>query len=390
MNKKLDKLVAVTENRSTTFEVDDMVHTCKRINNKKRDYLFANPGKEVPMNPTYIFNLFNELVENVKEGIDKTEKILVIGFAETATAIGHYVAMNLSNCSYHISTTRESIDNEKPLVEFREEHSHATQQLLYGNCEMILSCDRVLFVEDEITTGKTILNFIDKLKVINPKLKYAVASLVNWQNEQDSEEYEKQNIDTYFIVKGKMRDANAKVSLEIKGEEVAKLCLDFPKITEVENHLTNFMLERCGNVPEKDMHESGEYLYERISKAGINFPTSAKEILVLGTEEYMFFPMLYAKALEEKLAREVKFHATTRSPIEVSDEEGYVLKERYKLRSAYNAERTTFIYNLKRYDKVVIVTDCKPTEEFVSDIVSALTSEGCLVEDISIIVLGGK
>ena len=106
----------------------------------------------------------------------------------------------------------------------------------------------------------------------------------------------------------------------------------------------------------------------------------------------MFFPMLYAKIIEEKTDVKVKFQATTRSPIEVSDTEGYILNERYRLRSAYNSDRTTFIYNLRKYDKVVIVTDCKPTKQFVSDIMSALVSNGCLVQNIEIVILkdGGK
>ena len=66
--------------------------------------------------------------------------------------------------------------------------------------------------------------------------------------------------------------------------------------------------------------------------------------------------LLFAQNLE-KNGHKVKFHATTRSPIEVSDHKDYPLHERFPLASLYDGGRPTYVYNLRRYDKVVITTD---------------------------------
>ena len=83
---------------------------------------------------------------------------------------------------------------------------------------------------------------------------------------------------------------------------------------------------------------------------------SVQKLLVLGTEEYMY-PALYAACRLEGQGRDVRFHATTRSPIAVSTEDDYPLHTRYELRSLYDSGRTTYVYDLQKYDTVVIITD---------------------------------
>ena len=44
-------------------------------------------------------------------------------------------------------------------------------------------------------------------------------------------------------------------------------------------------------------------------------------------------------------------------PIAVSTEEEYPLHCRYELRSLYDPDRKTFIYDLESYDRVIVMTD---------------------------------
>ena len=96
-NLKVADFVDIKENLSS-FDVEDMVHICKRKNNAKRQYLFVNKyqGKHIPIDPTKISHLFVELFEQI--GIEfakdkhKDEKVVIVGFAETATAIGETMA----------------------------------------------------------------------------------------------------------------------------------------------------------------------------------------------------------------------------------------------------------------------------------------------------------
>lgn len=65
------------------------------------------------------------------------------------------------------------------------------------------------------------------------------------------------------------------------------------------------------------------------------------------------------------------------------DVEEYPLRNRYKLVSVYDDERITYIYNLKKYDKVVIVTDSKLISHIgLESLLYALETEGN--KDISI------
>ena len=58
---------------------------------------------------------------------------------------------------------------------------------------------------------------------------------------------------------------------------------------------------------------------------------------MLGTEEFMY-PALFVGSKLEETGCLVRCHATTRSPIEVSDEEAYPLHARYELRSLYEEQ----------------------------------------------------
>ncbi len=110
---------------------------------------------------------------------------------------------------------------------------------------------------------------------------------------------------------------------------------------------------------------------------------NVKSTLVLGTEEFMF-PALYISRQLELLGLSVKCHSTTRSPIAVSSEENYPFHERYELRSLYDRDRITYIYDLKSYENVIIVTDAKgETEEGISSLINSLEKSGN--SDISII-----
>ena len=112
----------------------------------------------------------------------------------------------------YVQTTREHIKNNGHInIAFEEEHSHATTQKLYFDKD--LEYDIVVFVDDEITTGKTILNFIDKFEKHQPNKQYIVASVLNWQNSNDRQMFKEKNIYTVSLVIGKIKDNLPKFDL---------------------------------------------------------------------------------------------------------------------------------------------------------------------------------
>ena len=101
-------------------------------------------------------------------------------------------------------------------------------------------------------------------------------------------------------------------------------------------------------------------------------------MLVLGTEEFMYPALMAALELEKKYAScDIKFHATTRSQILVSSDKGYPLRSRYRLISPYENERTTYVYNIEKYDRVFVLTDAPIKENpGINSVINALKSVG--------------
>ena len=169
----------------------EMVSIAKRENNNKRKYLVVNrlQGKHIPVSGFTALNTFDTLAKCVENNYNSNEKLLLVGFAETATAIGARLAVKLG-CNY-MQTTREQVDNAEYLY-FTESHSHATEQKLVKNdIDLVIdSIDRIIFVEDEITTGNTIMKIIDIIeKLYLNKVKFSVASLLNSMNDEAFERY---------------------------------------------------------------------------------------------------------------------------------------------------------------------------------------------------------
>lgn len=358
--------------------INDIIAIAKRDNNKKRKFLLVNKiqGKHVPVSPKKALELFDMLYENVKHKFEK-ENILVIGFSETATAIGSRLAINLG-CNY-IQTTREYKEGIKYIF-FSEEHSHAEEQkLAFSDIDNISkNIDRIVFAEDEITTGKTIFNIVNIIKNSfsdnNNKIKFTAVSILNGMSNEAIEEFKNNNIDFCYLYK---------IDNSNRDEEIEKYKYNgkyFDKI-KYENQKYNELVFEGMKDPSHIMIDSKEYnkicfeLSENIIK---NIDLSKySDILVLGTEEFMYPPMFVGNEIS-KLNKNVFFHATTRSPICVSSEKEYPLNKRYSLSSFYDDERNTFIYNLKKYDCVIIITNSQiPLSEGCENIVSALYNEGC-------------
>lgn len=337
------------------YTQQDMVRIAKRENNTKRSYLVVNrlQGKHIPVKGTDALDVFDALAEKLKNTY-YNEKILIAGFAETATAIGARLAVTLG--SYYIQTTREPIEGVDYLY-FTESHSHATEQKLVKNDidRIIGSIDRIVFAEDEVTTGNTIMKIIEIIeKTYDKKIKFSVASLLNGMNKEHLAKYKDKGIDIHYLVKTQ-HDTYTDIADSFKGDgeyierDISPVA--FSETAFSENYTNTRRI--CESV-DYDTACKGlaEYIYGEIK------PDRTDSVLVIGTEEFMYPAVYTAKALNDKGINAVT-HSTTRSPIAVSREEIYPVHKRYELASFYDDERTTFIYDLKKYDKVIVITDSK-------------------------------
>ncbi len=356
------------------YKENDLVAIGKRENNKKRNYLVVNrlQGKHIPVKPSAALAMFQYLGRMVQSEYGD-ERLLLIGFAETATAVG--AAVSACSGGYYMQTTREKIPGVSYLY-FSEAHSHATEQkLVKEDIENVINkVDRIVFVEDEVTTGNTILNIIHLIRRLYPeKVKFSVASLLNGMSKDSKEIYETNGIRTHCLLKTN-HDKYGAIAESFRNEgdyciENSETCLSACK----EIRYTGY-LDARRVVLADDYQKACDCLWLQI-KSGIDFQ-DADSILVLGTEEFMY-PGLFAASKIEQLGKQVLFHATTRSPIVTSKEQTYPLHTRYQLNSVYDKDRTTYVYDLRHYDLVLIITDSQgEDQEGINSLANALSSCG--------------
>ncbi len=453
------------------YQEQDLVTVAKRENNTKRNYLIVNrrQGKHIPVCPKEALEMFSALADIVRQAY-RNERLLIIGFAETATAIGAAVAVELGQ--YYIQTTRENVEGVDDYVYFTEAHSHATEQKVvradvesvvcgrkntYGGQtdgtvvtmeEPLKPIDRIVFIEDEVTTGNTILSAIEKIeeletikaieKVNGKKLCFSVASILNGMDSAAEALFQKREIPLHYLVKidhakypqlaenyrgdgNYMNCSNDESESRVKLEDseinqfgeinqINKNNFGANKLNNVYylknntnsicfnsacsdiNYINNkcyyidgfdnrcfikeFTVEGCRNarrIQDAKVYQNAcEQLCQKIC-AQIEPPD---QILVLGTEEFMYPALLLAAKLEEQ-GKSVRFHATTRSPIAVSTESEYPLHARYELASIYDNQRRTFVYNLAAYNAVIIISDAPITSaEGKNSIYKALAHSG--------------
>lgn len=350
---------------NSTFSVDNITVE-HRSNNPKRDFLFVNKAQcmHIPNKPHKIIDMCKQLANMVNDEV-KAKNILAIAFAETATAIGNIVADNLNNCSFIMTTTREKVNFAKELITFSEEHSHATEQkLLSYDCMDIDKYDYILFIEDEISTGKTILNFIDAFDKIRHKpMKYGVASICNWQNWENREKYIRREIKTFYLIGGNLINPNMKMKNNNYKTEPRNSNDSFDSCYRGKMNIQTslFMTERLGHKPNRDFTKFFDDIVRRLE---YNHVQKSSKIRVVGTEEFKYIPIKLGEYLENK-GYDVICQSTTRSPIDVMD--GGEIKSKYLVPSVYEAGRKNYIYNIgNNVDLTIFITDSLISDDIKS------------------------
>lgn len=368
----------------TTYTQNDVLVLAKRHHNTKRTYLLVNPlqAKHLPVSPSKSLEMMTCLGKQIAQKYPSAK--LVIGFAETATAIAATVAGCLDTDCKYIHTTREAYSDLANWVYFSEEHSHAVEQKLYTKdlAEWISESPQIIFVDDEISTGKTLLNIIDQLRETFPEVKtkqIVAASIINRLSPEHEARFRNAGIASEFLVKVSNTDLTSAVAqFEIRTAElVVSAGTAYEENTiHTQEPLMNPRLgvdiskyiDNCQTVAESAMTKISELI------------ASASSILVLGTEECMYPALILGRELEKQFPTiSVKCHATTRSPIGICSDLSYPIHLGYKIHSFYDDVRETFIYNLDCYDIVIVLTDtCSNDLQARADISQALRTKGCL------------
>ena len=348
---------------TTSYTKETTLRVAKRYRNAKRAYLLVNPlqAKHMPVSPTEALTMMRTLGEGLQQEFPGTR--LVLGFAETATALGAAVASRLGPDCAFLTTTREA--GEGPgWVRFLEEHSHAAEQKLWGGDldALLQETDTVLFVDDEISTGKTLRNMVAQLTRRWPALgekTLVAASLLNRVTPEQEKALADAGITCRCLVRLPQEDHTAQVA-------------DWT-VTEAPPAVPQNLSFRQETLPGEGLLDPRKTLRigaydsscQAVAEAMLSHTLGPVETLgktlVLGTEECMYPALILGEKLE-RLGAEVYCHATTRSPIGLCDAPGYPIRSGWKLPSFYEEERTTYVYDLKEYDTVIVLSDTKKTD----------------------------
>lgn len=368
----------------TTYTQNDVLVLAKRHHNTKRTYLLVNPlqAKHLPVSPSKSLEMMTYLGKQIAQKYPSAK--LVIGFAETATAIGATVAGCLDTECRYIHTTREDYNSLTDWVYFSEEHSHAVEQKLYTKdlAEWISESPQIIFVDDEISTGKTLLNIIDQLREAFPEAKtkqIIAASIINRLSPEHEARFRDAGIKSEFLVKVSNTDLTSAVAkFEIRPPEpIDSAGTDYKDNTI---HTQNPLMNPRFGVDISKYIDNCQTVAETITTTISELIASASSILVLGTEECMYPALILGRELEKQFPTiSVKCHATTRSPIGICSDPSYPIHLGYKIHSFYDDVRKTFIYNLDCYDIVIVLTDtCSNDLQARADISKVLRAKGCL------------
>ncbi len=307
--------------------------------NPRRAHLLVSTvlGKHIPTDPRVVRGAGRQLGRLVAERLRSEHGAVVLGFAETATALGHCVADELG--ADYLHSTRRTVYGVQPMGGFEEEHSHATGHLLLPEDPGLL--DRVgplVLVDDELSTGRTILNTIAELHALAPRRHYVVATLADLRTGADRDRMQLcaeqlgAVVDVVALATGTVRrpaDFGAQAARFVVGHPPAPAVIAQPVAVAA----------RVGSGWPAGVRESARHGFTAADQAALAAAAAAvarelagavggDRVLVLGTEELMYAPLLLALALAEELgdAALVRFSSTTRSPVIAVDEPGYPIR----------------------------------------------------------------
>ncbi|MFJ9705885.1 phosphoribosyltransferase [Streptomyces sp. NPDC101234] len=363
-----------------------------RRNPKRAHLLVSNVlGKHVPQSPAVVYGHGFALGRRVRDllGAEEARRAVVLGYAETATGLGHCVADGIGLAPY-LHSTRRPVAGVAPAGGFEEAHSHATSHLLLPEDPALLATDGPLvLVDDEFSTGNTVLNTIRDLHARYPRKRYVVVALVDMRSPADAGRLTSfaEEIDarvdlvaaasgTVLLPEGVLEKGQELVARyeesaatgDRPGAAPSGPAAQFPAPLPGVAPQADFQRDPPGargtarpaptaphpadnrttpRMARIDLHwprglpDGGRHgftpahrirlesalptMAARLAEA---LPAGTSRVLTLGFEELMYAPLRVARELEALVTAEVRYSTTTRSPVLAVDDPGYAIRSR--------------------------------------------------------------
>ena len=373
------------------YQLEDLLDFAQRIN-PKRAFLFVSKvlGRHIPVAPSVMRSAFTDLANLVPDQL--AEPILVIGMAETAVGLSagvhqalqaRYPNALLLNSTRHAQ--HESLDDnsntESLLTTFSEDHSHASQHLIYQSADsltqaQLLASKTLIMVDDEASTGNTCVNVVSALREagLSQLEQVHLTTLVDWSlsqagmDDKIAERLPNIVFHRHHLLSGAWQwtdapnpDAITMPSVDTTAAGSQPILATgnwgrFPTLDSTESfndYLTQFK-KALANVNNQDSSEQ------------INLTELPSKVLVLGSNEFVWLPFLLAEWLETETNNQarklnlqpqsiVNFSALTRSPIAL----GGAITEMLSFTDNYGLGMTNFVYNVNptEWDLIVLCVE---------------------------------
>lgn len=320
---------------SAKFSLDTLLTFGSRLNPKRR-FLFVSKvlGKYVPCKPSVMRESYQAIAQQI-QALDDTHKTdianntWVLGVAETATGLGAGVAQEVKRMNDGVAeseviyshTTRCSLEQS---IDFSivEAHSHAPSHLIYQLDDSLRyqEINRVVLVDDEISTGRTLAQLTEQLLARLPKLTTVIwASLVNWVSAEDINKFKANypNITLQFcsLLYGTFKfNSNPDFTDKLPDNTA----------TGISNMLSRADIGRVGySMSERPTCQFVEMTSSAQQDETLGMLTTgsldissldkSKRYTIIGTGEFSYQPFLFAEQLQQQ-GFDVLFQSTGRSP----------------------------------------------------------------------------
>ncbi|MDE9460420.1 phosphoribosyltransferase domain-containing protein [Xenorhabdus bovienii] len=316
--------------------------------NPKRAFLFVSKvlGRHIPVSPSIMRSVYRQLSEQFPTHLPGP--VLYIGMAETAVGLAAGVFQETREkveAPVFLTSTRHPVEGDL-LCEFKENHSHATDHLIYWPEEnrlrqRVVDARTLVLIDDEATTGNTFLNLLNALSHagLNQIEHIVTVTLTDWSGKSVIERCPLP-VSTVSLIEGNWHwDADISAPIPV-----------MPQV----------------NVTARgDVSIIGKQSWGRLGLDDIQcdigteiHAIAGEKVLVLGSSEFVWQPFLLAERLEQEGAQ-VKFGSTTRSPISC----GHAIQSVMSFMDNYGLGIPNFLYNVahQQFDRILLCLETPKT-----------------------------
>lgn len=338
------RLVRTIRSGSLAFKIDagaqqfDHLLNFASRRNSRRGYLHVSRvlGKHLPVRPSVIDASHQALAAKIQP---VGNNIYVIGMAETATGLGAGVARHLCRMGSEVTyqhTTR--FNTGTPLVSIKEAHSHAADMVLAQpdkRARYVLDhATDIVLVDDEISTGATMLDFVSKLVAPElglPVMRIHIVSLVSWLDDDAFDALRAVMPSTVHLQTASLMHGSFifTANKDFTAELPARVDSGFSAIPDDMSPALYRGIYGARMTRKQIAHDEA-----------FGYGASGSPISVIGMGEFLDAPFLTALSLEQ-IGLDVVFQSSTRSPIALGDCIGSMIR----FPASNNTDKEHYLYN---------------------------------------------